>query len=94
MPTYCERIQYAHGFHQPCYNQDTNRLRVGIRGENGGGLYLFTWILDAWKLHQGNMSQLQFRREITTVYLRGYGIAAAGRGRQWSAKRRSQSTSF
>ena len=68
------------------YNQDTNLLRIGIRGKKWWWP-LFTWLLDAtivnaWKLHQGNMSQLQFRREITAVYLRRYGIPADGRGRK------------
>lgn len=87
----CPHIVREYNMHMSStdrYKQDTNRLRIGIHGKKWWWP-LFTWLIDAsvvnaWKLHQGNMSQIDFRREITTVYLRRHSVAAKGPGRQSS----------
>ena len=75
-------------------NQDTNRLRVGIRSKKWWW-GIFTWLLDAsitnaWNLSKSSgtfMTQIEFRRYIATTYLEKYGEPPFGAGRP-SAKKR------
>lgn len=70
------------------FNQDTNRLRVGIRGKKWWWS-VFTWLLDisisnAWHLATStgsSLSQLQFRRHSATIYLKRHALLPQGGGR-------------
>ncbi|KAJ3661550.1 hypothetical protein Zmor_005941 [Zophobas morio] len=61
-------------------DENIGRYRVGMRGKKWWWC-IFTWLLDvciqnAWQIHKkcgGTMTQLEFRREIVTIYLQRYG---------------------
>ena len=79
-------------------NQDTNRLRVGIRGKKWWW-GIFTWLLDAsitnaWnhsKSCGASMTQLEFRRYIASTYLEKYGEPPLRAGRISTKSRRYSS---
>lgn len=60
-------------------DENVNRYRIGLRGKKWWWC-LFTWLIDvsiqnAWILHKksgGNLSQLEFRRDIVKTYLITY----------------------
>lgn len=69
-------------------DENVSRYRISIRGKKWWNC-LFTWIVDvciqnAWQLNRksgGKMTQLMFRREIATTYLRSFGTPPKGPGR-------------
>lgn len=76
------------------FNKDTNRLRIGIRGKKWWWA-LFTWLIDtsivnAWKLSADSMTQLQFRREIVSVYFGKYSFPPTTAGRPSSSFSRAK----
>lgn len=66
-------------------DQNISKYRIGIRGKKWWWP-LFTWLIDVcdnntWMKKNPNISQLQFRREITRTLLTKYGTPPKVRGR-------------
>lgn len=62
-------------------DENISRYRIGMRGKKQRWC-IFTWLVDvsihnAWQLHKksgGLATQLEFRRDIVTTYLKRYGV--------------------
>lgn len=76
-------------------DQNVSLYRIGYRGKKLWSC-IFTWLIDvsiqnAWQLHRiekGNMSQLEFRRQIANYYCKHYGKKPKQSGRPPITKRR------
>ncbi|KAJ8935787.1 hypothetical protein NQ314_012637 [Rhamnusium bicolor] len=74
-------------------DENVSRYRIGIRSKKWWWP-IFTWFVDftvmnAWQIHRksgGRLTQLEFRREITTCYLQSYGTIHKPVGRPRTSK--------
>lgn len=75
-------------------DENLNRYRMSVQSKKWYWPIL-TWLVDvsinnAWQIRRSsgnNQTQLEFKRELATYYIKKYGVAGKGPGRPLSSKR-------